>query len=94
MEYIIKFIVIGIPILIIYFLFKRISYIIKYSFFIENEYKNLIDLLYSSTDSQRQEILKKARKTSLYNKIKWENTDGIEKFIMLNNGEKDENDFD
>jgi len=93
MEYVIKFIVILIPILIIYFLFKRISYILKYSFFLENEYKNLIDLLYRSNDKQRQEILDKAKKTSLYKKIRWDNSDGIERLSMLNENENNTEDM-
>lgn len=93
MEYVIKFIVILIPILIIYFLFKRISYILKYSFFLENEYKNLIDLLYRSNDKQRQEILYKAKKTSLYKKIRWDNSDGIERLSMLNENENNTEDM-
>ena len=93
MEYVIKFIVIAIPILLIYFLYKRISYLSKYTTVLEIEYKNLIDLLYRSNSEQRQKILKEVRKTSLYKKIKWANADSTEKFEMMHENNDDIDDF-
>lgn len=93
MEYVIKIIVIAIPILLIYFLFKRISYLSKYSIVLEIEYKNLIDLLYRSNNEQRQEILKEARKTSLYKKIRLANADSAEKIRMMYESNDDIDNF-
>lgn len=66
------------------YIIKKVNNLSKYTIFLEDEYFNLINLLKSSNPQEKNIILEKAVKTSLYKKIECDNADGITKFKHMN----------
>lgn len=89
---IILFFIIGLLLFFIICLCIKIKRLSNYSIFLENEYFNFINTLERSKD--KEELLSKAVKTTLYNKIKNSKSDSIDRFKdMTKNNEFYNNDI-
>lgn len=75
--------------IIIIYIWHKLYYLSRYSIFLENEYFHFINTLYKASYEEREKMLSKARKTSLYRKIRLDNSDSLDRMRMMFEDNKD-----